>query len=185
MKLGTHNSMTYLPPKKWKLFKFIAKCQNLSIQEQYSLGVRMFDIRVAFKNFIPEFRHGSMAFEGNVEDILAFLNNVGSVYVRLVLEINKGTKGTQEELFIMKCKEWEKEYPNIKFFCGRRKYDWKQLYKFELDDINVIQKVSSMTGTKLDDIFPWLYARFFNKKNYNNRDTKEWLLLDFIEYAVE
>lgn len=186
MKLGTHNSMSYLPPKKWYLkpFKFMAKCQNLSILEQYNLGARMFDIRIAFKNFIPEFRHGSMAFEGKVETILEALNSLGDVYVRLILEINKNTKGIQEELFIMKCKEWEKEYPNIKFFCGRRKYDWKQLYKFKLDDINIIQKVSSMTGTKLDDLFPWLYARLFNKKNYNNWDAKEWLLLDFIEYGI-
>lgn len=189
MKLGTHNSMTYLPPKKWYMypFKFMAKCQNKNIVEQYMLGVRMFDLRIFFKDFIPEFRHGSMAFKGDVETTLAILNCYGPVYIRLLLEVHKNTKRVhiQEELFKLKCEEWEKKYTNIKFFCGRRKFDWKQIYKFELDDIDVVQKVSSMTGTKLDDLFPWLYARFFNKKNFKNKDNNKWLLLDFIEYAME
>lgn len=50
MKLASHNSMTYLPIKKWwlKPFRFIAQCQNKTIEEQYQAGVRMFDIRIAF-----------------------------------------------------------------------------------------------------------------------------------------
>ena len=36
-KIGSHNSMTYLPPKKWYMypFKFVAKCQSSTIEEQY------------------------------------------------------------------------------------------------------------------------------------------------------
>lgn len=186
MKLGTHNSMSYLPPKKWylNLFKFMAKCQNLDIFDQYKLGAKMFDIRISFDGYQPEFRHGLIAFKGDVESTLIALNSYKNVYVRLILETDEYSK-KQEELFIMMCKEWEKEYTNIKFFCGRRKYDWKQLYKFKLDDIEVVQKIASMTGTKLDDLFPWLYAKFFNKRNYKDWDAKKWLLLDYIEYAVE
>lgn len=134
------------------------------------MGARMFDIRVSFKNFYPEFRHGSVAYKGDIESVLDTLNYYGPVYVRLVLEVKKNTRDrlVQEDLFTLKCEEWEKKYPNIKFFCGRRKYDWKQLYKFELDDIDIVQKVSSMTGTRLDDLWPWLYARLFNRKNYKN-----------------
>lgn len=188
MKLGTHNSMSYLPPKKWWMypFRFVAKCQSKSIKEQYELGARMFDLRVAFTNNLTlEFRHGAMAFKGDVEDILKYLNSLESnIYIRLLLEINK-EDSIQEELFKITCKRWEAEYPNLRFFCGRRKFGWKQLYQFKVSDINVIQKVSSMTGTILNDWCPWFYARFYNKKNFDNRNASEWLLLDFVQYALE
>lgn len=188
MKLGTHNSMTYLPPKKWYMypFKFIARCQNLHIDQQYQRGARMFDLRISYDSKgEAEFRHGSMAFKGNVEEILRYLNSKRKpVYIRLILEIKKNTKNREDKqrLFILDCKRWSETYKNLKFFCGRRKYDWVQVYKFELDDIDVIQKVSSMTGTVLDDWFPWLYARLYNKTNYKDWDAKKWLLVDFIEY---
>lgn len=190
MKLGTHNSMSYLPPKKWYLypFRFMAKCQSVDIAEQYKLGARMFDLRIRYdKNGVPEFRHGSMAFKGNVEDILKYLNSrKARCYIRLLLEV-KNTKDLvrQELLFLDDCKRWEATYKGLTFFCGRRKFDWKQLYKFKADDIEVIQKVSSMTGTVLDDLCPILYARLYNKKNYREWDSSKWLLLDFIEYALE
>lgn len=185
MKLGTHNSMSYLPPKKWYMypFRFIAKCQNKSILEQYDLGARMFDIRVSFDGLVPEFRHGSMAFKGNVFDILELLDSIGEpIYIRLILEINKNTKnrGIKEKLFMYFCSLVEKKYSNLNFFCGRRKFDWAQLYRFKLDDINVVQKISSMTGTKLDDIWPWIYAKLNNKRNLEKHNQDDWLLIDFI-----
>lgn len=190
MKLGTHNSMSYLPPKKWYLypFKFIAKCQNISIEEQYRLGIRMFDIRVSYDKYNnAEFRHGAMAFKGNVNEVLSYLNSTKArVYVRLILEIEDTNDVLRQEcLFISDCSEWENTYKGITFFCGRRKFDWEQVYKFKANDIEVIQKVSSMTGTILDNWCPWFYARINNKKNYKEWNANNWLLLDFIEYALE
>ena len=50
LKLGTHNSMTYLKPTG--LVQILAwntgKCQNLSLEEQYEFGVRFFDLRIRF-----------------------------------------------------------------------------------------------------------------------------------------
>lgn len=188
MKLGTHNSMSYLTPKKWWMrpFHFIAKCQSKPIDQQYKLGAKMFDLRVAYtKDGEAEFRHGAMAFKGNVEEVLQYLNSLTrSSYIRLILEVSKGTKyrEQQEKLFINDCRKWEETYTHLKFFCGRRKYDWVQLYKFKIDDIEIIQKISSMTGTVLDDWFPLLYATFYNKKNLEKyKDSNEWLLIDFIK----
>lgn len=181
MNIGTHNSMTYLPSKKWYLypFRFIARCQSVDIEKQYELGSRLFDIRVSFDKYgLPEFRHGLMAFKGNVYDVFKFLNEKG-VHVRLVLETSKYNK-EQEDHFIQFCSFCEAYWKNIKFFCGRRKYDWKQLYKFKLDDLEVIQKVSSMTGTILDDWCPWFYAKAMNRENIQSHTTDEWLLIDFI-----
>lgn len=184
MKLGTHNSMSYLPPKKWYLypFRFMARCQSKNIEEQYNLGARMFDIRIKFdKHSIPEFRHGSMAFKGDIFTVLYFLNAKKDTYVRLILETKKQNK-TQEDKFIKFCTMVEVFFPHITFFCGRRKYDWKQLYKFKTNDIAIVQKVSSMTGTVLDDWCPWFYAKFNNKKNCKYYSSAEWLVLDFIQY---
>lgn len=192
MKLGTHNSMSYLPAKKWYLtpFKFMARCQSKSIEEQYELGARMFDLRVAFdKSNSPEFRHGMMRYKGNVLLALETLNHLSKangkkLYVRFILETKKES-AAQELLFIKLCKTCESLYPDLRFFGGNRKFDWKKMYGFKNREPKITQLISSMTGTVLDDWYPRLYAKFFNKKNYKEWNSKEWLLLDFIEYALE
>ena len=65
LKLGTHNSMTYLKPTG--LVQIIAwntgKCQNLSLKEQYEFGVRFFDLRIRFdEEATPYFAHGLLEF---------------------------------------------------------------------------------------------------------------------------
>ena len=66
MIVGSHNSWSYLPSKKWWMapFKFMAKCQDLNIIEQYEIGVRCFDLRVRF-NKKGEFilGHGFMQYD--------------------------------------------------------------------------------------------------------------------------
>lgn len=75
----------------------------------------------------------------------------------------------------------ENIYPNLKFFCGRRKGDWKLIYQFKNQDPEIVQKISSMTWKIWDDWYPWLYAHFMNKKNRAEADSKKWMLIDFIE----
>lgn len=189
MKLGTHNSMTYLKPKKWYLypFRFIARCQSLTIQEQYNLGIRLFDIRISYdKNHNIEFRHGSMAFKGDVYETLAWLNQQGCpIDIRILLE-EKKEDIVKEVLFIKDLDKFKSIFPNLTFYEGRRKFDWKQLVK--LPTLEVVQLVSSMQGIKLDDLWPWLYARIMNKRNLKTykEDFKYIvdhipILLDFIE----
>ena len=51
MILGSHNSWSYLTPRKWwmKLFRFVAQCQDYDIKTQYEqFGVRCFDLRLKF-----------------------------------------------------------------------------------------------------------------------------------------
>lgn len=186
MKIGTHNSMSYLPPKKWYMypFRFVAKCQETPIEKQILLGARMVDLRVAFnKEGVLEFRHGSMAYKGNVTEVLDYLNTLSkTIYVRLILENTKLTKNKekQEEYFKRFCFFCETNYKKLKFFCGRRKFDWKLIYKFKLNDPDITQKISSMTWKKLDDWWPWLYAKIMNRKNIKAHNNKTWLLIDFI-----
>lgn len=189
MEIGTHNSMTYLKPKRWYLypFRFIARCQSLAIDEQYKRGIRLFDIRISYdKDNNSEFRHGSMAFKGDVYKTLEWLNNQSEpVKIRILLEENKESL-TKEVLFVKDIAQFKREFTNLTFYEGRRKFDWKKVAT--LPDLEVIQLVSSMQGNKIDDIWPWLYAKLHNKKNLN-KFTEEYkyvvdhipILLDFIE----
>lgn len=189
MILGSHNSMSYLKPKKWYLypFRFIAKCQNKTIQEQYEeYKVRVFDIRIAYnKNGIPEFRHGTMSFKGvTLEEILEYLNKKRTKpYVRLILELNKCNKDTTRQTFLFKqdCQRFQDTYTNIRFFGAFRKFDWEQIFEFKLKDLDINQKVSSMQGNKIDDLWPWLYAKLNNKKSIKEGTKHKCLMLDFID----
>lgn len=183
MILGSHNSMTYLKPKKWYLypFQFMARCQSKSIEEQYEkYGVRLFDIRISYnKNKEIEFRHGLMAYKGCVHSIFKWLNSQKeSVKVRLLLEVSKEDK-EKEELFKQDCGTFQKLYPNIQFYGGVRKFDWKCLYDFNPEPFTVTEIYSSYQLPKLDDLFPYLYAKRHNEKaKLLNVD---YLMIDFVQ----
>lgn len=198
--IGSHDSMTYLSPKRWYLYpiKFMAQCQSKSIEEQYNkYGIRYFDIRVSYDEVGNiEFRHGLISYRGNVDEILEYLNNVGEeVYVRFLLEGSLvgfkiknlfNSKKVEEEikrqkiLFQIDCYKYERKYNNIKFHCGRSKWDWEVVYEFKNSELSLDQKISSMTWKKIDDWCPFLYAYFMNAKNLNEGTDKEVLLIDFI-----
>ena len=178
--IGTHNSMTYLKPKKWYMypFNFIAKCQSVDIKKQYELGARIFDIRISYdKDDNPEFRHGKIAYKGDVHKVLEYLNTIPNIKVRLILEIDKSDFG-KEILFISNYYRFKEKYANISFYEGRRKYDWKQI--IDLPTLDLIQAVGSMQGSKLNAVWPWLYAKRNNIKNLKKYYNKPYLLIDFI-----
>lgn len=181
--IGTHNSMTYLPLKKWWMypFKWMAQCQSKPLEEQYRLGARIFDIRISYdKDNNPEFRHGLMVFKGNLYKYLNYLNSLKDTYVRITLETSK-EDSNQEELFIRECSILEHEFPNIVFFNATRKFDWKRLYKFKVEDLPLTQLVGSMSGRKINGLWPWLYAVLHNRQNLEVNRYKEYILIDFIE----
>lgn len=189
MKLASHNSMTYLPPKKWYmyLFRFAARCQNKTIEEQYEqYGIRMFDLRISFlKNGLVEFRHGLIAYKGDVKEILNYLNTRDEkVYVRFILESDNNCG---ELRFIHFCNWCLEHYTNIIFFEGVLKKNWKQLVNFGTTVPTYDHKYASnnnpinYTGkTRLDDLYPWIYAKLFNRKNIKKGTDKEYLFLDFV-----
>lgn len=186
MILGSHNSMTYLKPKHWWLwpFRFMAKCQDKTIQEQYLCGARLFDIRIKFnKNNTPEFAHGIMTFKGDLFETLNYLNSLSDkIYVRIINERDKNY-----DLFKQLCMKIQLKYPHIMFIGGVNKKDWKQLFTFNYS-LEFIDKYSSWnndthlgTGWYFDDIFPRLYAFCLNahwREKYNNENV--YLMQDFI-----
>lgn len=158
MNIGTHNSLTYLTPKKWwqKLIKFTAKCQEVNYEKQYELGARVFDVRLWYDDDMKmEIRHGRISYKIGYTILfrmLDFLEEKGDCYVRIICEEDSFAKNDpiaidKEKCFIDDCKYIELLYNNIKFFGGNRKYDWKVLYNFENKDVpNLIDRYSSTTS---------------------------------------
>lgn len=194
MKLASHNTMTYLKPSNILLypFRFIARCQKLSLDEQINQGVRLFDFRISFdKKGNPVFTHGLMKFKLpkgiSMHSILFQLDCLAckeDVWVRIINEKDK-----DYECFSLYCNAIENSYKNIKFYGGYNKKGWKLLYSFKNQQPNVIDKYASWnndvfnrgTGWLFDDIWPWIYARLNNKKwrkKYANFDG--FLMQDFI-----
>lgn len=202
MNIGTHNSLTYLTPKKWwqKLIGFTAKCQAVDYKKQYELGARVFDVRLWYDDDLKmEVRHGRIAYKIGYTvffNMLEFLEEKGDCYVRILCEEDSFAKNDpividKEKCFIEDCRYIESMYDNIKFFGGNRKYDWKVLYNFKNKDIpTLVDRYSSTTSlfksnkkwlAVLDDLCPILYAKLKNKTLIKEHDDKDgYLFIDFI-----
>lgn len=189
--LASHNTMSYLTPLKWYMrpIVFTAQCQSKTIQEQYEkYGVRLFDLRFRFnKKGQVHFAHGVMEYKGDIEGTLKYLNNIGDIPVRVMLENKPGDKDKEFKAW---CEYLENTYSNIKFFCGRNKWNWEQLYKFKNPEPSMTDKYSScntnepgkpQTGTIVDDLCPIWYAKKNNKKNRALGTEKDYLMIDFVE----
>lgn len=188
MKIASHDTMTYLPVKKWYMntIKWAAKCQNNSIEKQYENGARMFDLRIRFDGNEPYFCHGPIEFKGDVFETLDNISNLSNLddklYVRIMLESNSEMKDQEEQEanFTMFCWYIEQYFKNIIFIGGRRKYDGKLIYKFDSVEPTIEGKYSSAVGSKIDDIFPYFYAKLNNKKNLKKGTDKDFLMIDFV-----
>ena len=203
--LGTHNSMSYLPPLHWWGWLLIplARCQKKTIDEQLAAGARCFDLRVSFdRHGMAQFRHGWCRFGGGdtVTGVLTRLQQYGEpIYVRLILEeplsvwnaVKKalGLKAAQkpdpvnEYYFPRRCALYQKTYKELTFIGGNRKYDWAQLHDFGTGGIPLHQWVSSMDSkaTWWQRLLPRLYARKHNADNLGKQKTGI-NLFDFIDY---
>ena len=203
MNIGSHNSLSYIRPKKWWMrpFHFMARCQDIDFVDQYILGARVFDLRISFdrKYFGKvQVRHGAMEFDVPISLLNLFyyyLNSAGDCYLRVILEFNKEPKDIeyQEQKFRTYCEQLENKYKHIKFFGGNRKYDWNVVYEFTNKDIpTLVDRYSSTTSLFksdnkflriIDDLYPKLYAKLRNKKNFKEFDEgpNDYLFVDFVE----
>lgn len=177
--IGTHNSMSYLPPKNrllGLLNKWFAQCQTKTLQEQYEAGARCFDMRLYWNRRTKtwNFAHGLIDY-GNVliGDTLSTFGR--GTFIRLILERNGNERG-----FLELCEETAAMYPKLTFIGGYRKSDWMRIYT--CNDTNVTQHVGSMAGDArwYERFIPRLYARRCNRINTENNLKKGINLFDFI-----
>lgn len=205
MILGSHNSMTFLPPARWwvRPFQWMYRCQSKNLEEQLEAGVRYFDFRLVFdKGQNPHFAHGMATLKG---DVLATLFRMHfqagnltapheKIYIRLINERDR-----DHATFIRFCKFVEEHYTNITWVGGINKSDWRRLYTFAAGEPELIDKYSSnnhdhcefdgdrevshknFTGSIWDDLFPKIYAKKNNAFWRSRMADREGVLLqDFI-----
>lgn len=191
MIIGSHNSWSYLPPKKWwmKLIAFTARCQSDNIVEQYTYdGVRCFDLRVRFKDNKPIVAHGIIEYDINEKDLfesLEYLNLKGDVFVRILHEVRTKKQYTEEavENFVDFIIKLQTRFTNIRFWCGKNLYNWETDYEFPCK-LSCEEKYASVCSPKLiDDWYPRWFAKFNNKRILKERTNKDILLIDFVNYG--
>ena len=187
--IGSHNTFTYLPPKKWwmKLFSGIGKCQEKDYKEQYKLRARVFDVRVRFD------KHGNIIVAHNLRevkmsekelyDFFKFLNRKKNCSCRVMLELRKKTndEALQIEHFRYFCESLAQQFEHIVFFGGRVLYSWDEVYNFGTD-VPLVEMHASVCAPKLiDDWYPKHYAKKNNHKNIEAlKDEQICLLIDFV-----
>lgn len=190
--LGSHNSWSYLPVKKWwmKPLRFTAQCQDVNIITQYSdYNVRCFDLRVRFDKHKLIIAHGII--EYNISEQLFYstldlLNRFGDVSIRVVHEIRNKRQHTEERInqFITFCSQLEEKYPNIKFWYGMNLLSKQTIdYKFDYNP-SCEEIYSSVCKPKLiDDWYPRWFAKNNNEDILKKGTNKDILLIDFVNYG--
>lgn len=190
MKLGSHNSWTYLSPKTLlqKAIKFTAKCQEVNIVQQYEqYNVRCFDLRIKLnsKNKMT-ISHGLVEYKNSEQALKAtlyYLNTKKDVVCRVMLECRTKKQDTpkQREWFVRYCKHLEETYTNIKFFDGTITDTGIKLYDFN-NKVQVLGNYSSWPkkSNPLVALYPYKYAKANNHKILLEAPEVDYFMIDFV-----
>lgn len=171
-----------------KLISFAARCQDKTIQEQYELGVRCFDLHLRYEYFLIRVVHGPVVYNyklSQLQDDLKWLNGKKDVAVRLLLDTRTKKSYTEEQRtwFDSSCRIWEEMFPHIQFWCGRNLYNWEVEYNFQTEP-SCEEKYSSVCKPRIwDNWWPRFFAWRNNKKIKKEGTTKDFLLIDFVQYG--
>ena len=196
--LGSHNSLTYLPCRKWWMYliNWAAKCQSKTLNEQFHNGAKYFDFRIRFKNEKPVIAHGLIEYKGNIDYMVANLNYFAeyfkeTIYLRFVLEYNKIPEDFASQIasLVNLVRYYRGKYPNITYTYVMSKWNEQKVatyYSKDTDTPTLIHKYSSVLKEKRFLWIPYWYAKLYNKKNrkafkhvLEDEDSKV-LMLDFV-----
>ncbi len=189
MNIASHNSFSYIRPKKWWMrpFHFMGRCQRVDICKQYELGVRLFDLRVRFDilNGI-EVCHGSMVFdtdEHHLCEMLRFLDEKKDCSVRVMLEFNRKPNDYEFQIDKFKsfCRNLMWTFRSIHFFGGSVKWSGEQVALLDKEIPSLDGKYSSVQSSKWDDLCPIWYAWRNNRRNIAQGTDKDYLFIDFVD----
>lgn len=187
--LGSHNSWTYLRPRRWwmRLIRFAARCQRVSVREQYEdYGVRCFDLRVRFDHGEMVMAHGVVEYRYALAQLLQdlrWMNTEGDCLVRVVHEVRTRSQQSESSAVAFRdfCSMLEATYPAVSFWCGRNLADWQVDYQFMNTDPSCEELYASVCPPRFDDIWPWLFAWLNNSYIRLQGTDKEVLLIDFVD----
>lgn len=185
IKLGTHNSLSYIKPEQWWLrpFNWIAKCQKLNLKQQWDLGVRYFDIRVKFINPTTiKSGHGLVTYniypELGIAALDAYSKQCNEKFVvRLFHENGLLNPSKYRGEFISYCEYLAKVFPDVTFVEGGCRYDYYQAIKK-----TVPKRICYASYSKRFRLpCPKLWALKHNKNFHAQDNTIEYSIYDFIE----
>ena len=192
MQIASHNSWSYLPPKKWwmKLLSFTAKCQDVDIMTQYKdYNVRCFDLRVRFDSKgRVQIVHGMIVYDIELIDFfyqLTLLNLHKDVYIRVILDVRTKSQYTYNQIVNFRnfCADLEDRFKDIKFYCGQSLYKRVVEYEFKCKGVTCVEKYASVQQPKIiDDWYPRLYAAIVNQTLNKYDDNAQFLMVDFVNY---
>lgn len=195
--LGSHNSLTYLPCRKWWMYliNWAAKCQSKTLNTQFHDGAKYFDFRIRFKDGKPVIAHGLIEYKGNIDYMVANLNYLAeyfreTIYLRFVLEYNKIPEdfASQMASLVDLVRYYRGKYPNITYTYVMSKWNEQKVatyYSKDTDTPTLIHKYSSVLKEKRFLWIPYWYAKLHNK-TFLHKYTKEVssdsdvLMLDFV-----
>lgn len=186
--LASHNSWSYLRPKKWwmRLLRFTARCQRYDIGTQFIMyDVRGFDLRVRFdSSATPIFTHGIIEYEYSLDDMLEELQrlNIPGTYIRVILEVRnkKSYTSFQVECFKEFCAYLIARFPFIKFWGGSNLYNHNVDFEFECKPTCEEKYASVCKPRLIDDWWPWLFAWHNNHAIRQEGTDKGILMIDFV-----
>lgn len=198
---GTHDSFTYLKPDSfwgWLALPFY-RTQSKTLDEQLEDGWLCIDMRVTFdKNGGMKLAHGIVKLKSDSKFVYDSLKRISEqqkrnasggvygiyvrvrMYVRVILEDTK-VKEEHEELFRNFCEYIVETYPNLIFFGGNRRCDWKQVYSFP-NNPTLAQMCGSMAPDArwYERLIPWFYAKRKNEDNLDLEYDEDVAIFDFV-----
>lgn len=196
MILGTHNSATGGKLLWWqKIFAWIinptSKCQDRTIQEQLSDGVKVFNLQVAKVADKWRFTHGLAIYKEDLFDTLQLMKLNASVrepiYFQLYNDRCFWSKRSIEE-FMQLVNYIKTNYCNSYFIMTVAWFEGSDIYKVTSNcNLQMEEHYWTMGWAKLyakswiDYIpLPKRHAKKYNQK-YKTECKKDYLMLDFYE----
>ena len=189
MVLGSHNSWSYLKPKKWwmKVLRFTARCQDVDIYTQYEkYDVKCFDLRVRYDKDELIIAHGIIEYkisENELLEMLKWLNKKGDVLIRLIHEVRSEKEHTEErvEKFAKFCSTVQKKFKKISFWCGMNLMP-KPTVDYDFGFYPTCEELyASVCSPKIiDDWYPRWFAINNNAEIKKEGTDKDILLIDFV-----
>lgn len=192
---GTHDSFTYLKPDSfWGWFALpFYRTQSKTLDEQLNDGWLCIDMRITFdKDGCSKLAHGIVKLKSDPRFIYESIKRISEqqkrnkedgvkeMYVRVILEDTK-VKKEHEELFRNFCEYIVEAYPNLIFFGGNRRCDWKQVYSFPYNP-TLAQMCGSMAPDArwYEKLIPWFYAKRKNEDNLDLGYDEDVAIFDFV-----
>lgn len=177
-KLGTHNSLSYLPCQ-WYLrpFAWVGRCQSLTLEKQYEKGVRWFDIRVKYIDGEALSGHGLLTYNISIPAVLNYLNRKKDCVVRLFLENSKSNPTKDFDRFADDISQWREKYENIRFVEGGCRYAYKRFIQDKVPEQHRYWSID-----KFIIPYPRGYAFIKNPSSHLEDNEHEYNIYDFIQY---